>query len=884
MKKTSINRVIAALAAVTMSAGYMVPAIAADKDEKATREYVVSEFVQSVGRNNLTIKTDQADTILSSFTDSGDIDEEYREDIARAKAYTLVAGYEDGTLKPKDNVRRIEAMVMLSRALPDLEETSELIEFTDVPEWAKADMDRLTKAGLVYGYGDGTLGADDNITVEQVTMLTDRSDAMLNTTPVGESFYGYVNNKNFRNHNPEGEAFIDSVHGAVISSKGQWSQFSDRAAQVSAQTTEALKKLVNGEIEFEKGSAEQRVYDMYDCIDKKDEDAEKDAATFNEYRDRLLGAATVEDFKKEVNEIYKETGINTLYKIEGRFALDDHIIYPCISLAAPTYLSKILFDNKNTEGEKIYEEMFKEYASSVGKFSDKDIKEALKLQKNIMKNADYTDFYRETKQWRTMSNNYTQEDLNAEMEEIINQHPLLVEKHNSDDDNISGDISAEIKYTPEEASNLYDTDFTALLTDAGFKVDRVLMEKGADEVFKDIKINKSNLNAFKLNAVLKLSEDLNYASKEKENDFLYSGTLLTFYAALGNGFDQFDKDEKQNNSYFGETDEEQKFASNSQALSAVMKNDIGIVFSNQNFALEDLEDIADIFQDISKAYSELFDANEWMDDETKENAKKKLDYMIAVIGYPDNYGFADITPRSEGGTYFKNLIGIKKEEMNQIIQQCEDPIFVRTMMWSSPDEINAYYVAALNIVNIFSGISGGAFYDKNASRAQNLGAIGAVVGHEVGHAFDAHGSKYNEIGEYKNWWSDEAKEYYDGLKQRFIDYYANFEVVNSVTQNSETTITENMADFAGLSAVMEILKDEDDDTKREALESYANMWARLGSFSVITDSSALSDVHSANNVRTDAVVASIPEFYELYDVQEGDKMYVAPEDRLELWR
>ena len=241
--------------------------------------------MKSVGRNNLTINTAQEDSILAAFKDSADIDEEYHEDIARAKAYSLVAGYEDGTLRPQENVRRIEAMVMLSRAMPELEETSELIEFTDVPEWAKADMDRLTKAGLVYGYGDGTLGAEDNITVEQVTMLTDRSDEALNTVNVGESFYGYINNKAFRNHDAGTKTTIDPIHGVVIANEDTWSHFDDLQADISEKETETLTKLINGELEYEKGSAEQRFRDLYMCrLEGENRLSDTDKEQFNAWK------------------------------------------------------------------------------------------------------------------------------------------------------------------------------------------------------------------------------------------------------------------------------------------------------------------------------------------------------------------------------------------------------------------------------------------------------------------------------------------------------------------------------------------------------------------------------------------------------------------------
>ncbi|MBR0365200.1 MAG: S-layer homology domain-containing protein, partial [Clostridia bacterium] len=352
------KQVISLVLAASVLAPSSIAVNAEDKNEPATREYVISEFVRSVGRNNLTIKTDQIDKILKAFSDSEDVEEEYREDVARAKAYNLIAGYEDGTLKPLDSVRRIEAMVMLSRALPDeLDEVTEPIVFTDVPEWAKADIDRLSSAGLVNGYGDRTLGAEDRITIEQVGLITDRSDNILNTVDVGESFYGYVNNKIMRNYDASGETVIDPIHGALITTETSWSHFEDRMQEVSEQEMDVLKRLIGGEIEFEKGTAEQRVYDFYDCIKHIDEDRPKDRETYYEFRDSILDANTPEELMAVAADIYKETGVRILYNATSYLDKDSNIACPSVQMLAPEYASMIAFDGRS---EKKYAEKYKD--------------------------------------------------------------------------------------------------------------------------------------------------------------------------------------------------------------------------------------------------------------------------------------------------------------------------------------------------------------------------------------------------------------------------------------------------------------------------------------------------------------------------------------------
>ena len=138
----------------------------------AQRQYAVTAIVDLFNP-----WVEDADTVLSDFADASEIDVSFIPEWERAAMNGLVKGYEDGTLRPRQTISRIEAFVLLSRCLPALEAAGEPAEFTDVPDWAKADIDRLSAAGLVEGYGDGTLGADDPLTVEQLYNILRRAMA-----------------------------------------------------------------------------------------------------------------------------------------------------------------------------------------------------------------------------------------------------------------------------------------------------------------------------------------------------------------------------------------------------------------------------------------------------------------------------------------------------------------------------------------------------------------------------------------------------------------------------------------------------------------------------------------------------------------------------------
>ena len=144
--------------------------IAPENETAASREYAVAAFVDAV--QGIPAADDTG--ALEAFSDTEQISAWYRPELAAAAATGVLKGYEDGTLRPEGTVRRVEALVLLSRCLPAPEAKGEALAFSDVPDWAKADIDRLSAAGLVEGYGDGVLGADDLLTVEQVGILLER--------------------------------------------------------------------------------------------------------------------------------------------------------------------------------------------------------------------------------------------------------------------------------------------------------------------------------------------------------------------------------------------------------------------------------------------------------------------------------------------------------------------------------------------------------------------------------------------------------------------------------------------------------------------------------------------------------------------------------------
>ena len=887
------RKLISLLLSVSLCLSVFAPCVMAEEAvEYATREYIVSQFVQSVGRGTL----EKSDAVLEMFADADKISEEYKDDISRAVVGGILKGYEDRTIRPSEPVSRVEAMVMLARCIPELDAVENAIEFTDVPDWAEKDIAYLSMAGLVKGYGNGLMGADDYITVEQVGFLVERSDEALRTVEPGDSFYGYVNEKLFRNVSLENPTYIDPIHGAVRTNLDAWSHFHEVYDEIAADEKEILEKLVNGEVEYEKGSPEQRVHDMLECIDADIAVNESDKKNVADMRNAIINAKDVDEFMAVVADVYKLAGINIAFDINIDMDEETGIPYPTFSIAAVGNGGFLAYrDKTNTDEYKdIYKELITLYMQEIGaEFTKEEIEAAVEFQNESSKDVDY---YTAICAWLAFAQAFEiidEEAITAELAAMAEQHPEHFDEKTGE--YIGPSYMSECKDREEADATFTGFDVCEELADYGFtNLEKIIVPTGEIAEAEKNLICEENLTSLKINALLKLDENLSVKLTEKEKSL---SNLLSMYPfmvcvtktaeELREGLTEEEAENTADEEAFEETagtgfDEGILSAVNLNSLNQLLPIDVSLVYTNHYYEDAKSYAVIELLHEVGDTYLERLQNNTWMSEETKANAIKKLVNMVVVVGYPDNYTFPEITPMSEGGSLFSNTLSIKRHAVSELIRCNEDKQFIRTNMFLTPDEVNACYIATLNTMNIPAGIINEPFYDENASHAANLGSIGMIIAHEIGHAFDRQGAMYDENGCLKNWWTDEDYAEFTKLQDKFIDYYNQFEVIDGVVQDANVTITENMADFAAMQILMEIVGD-DKQAQKECFEAYARMWAQLGTDSYLTNKTLLDDVHAAKVVRVNAVVASFDQFYDIYDIEEGDAMYVAPENRLKLW-
>lgn len=287
-------------------------------------------------------------------------------------------------------------------------------------------------------------------------------------------------------------------------------------------------------------------------------------------------------------------------------------------------------------------------------------------------------------------------------------------------------------------------------------------------------------------------------------------------------------------------------------------------------------------QDILKTFRNRIQKIDWLSDATKQKALKKLDTMKVKIGYPDKWpSYFDELNIDMSKGLVENIMSIQTA-LNSGIQELLDSGTVDKESWiMGPQIVNACYNPQANDITFPAAILQKPFYDKDADYAQNLGGIGTVIGHEITHAFDTSGASYDENGNFVNWWTPEDLEQFTARAQKVKNYYNNIEITNGIFQNGDMTITENIADMGAMACALEIAGD-DKKAQLEIFKSNAAIWA-CNQTDQYRDYMLTADVHSNNKVRVNAILPLFEQFYDVFGVTPNDAMYVAPEDRVQIW-
>lgn len=294
-------------------------------------------------------------------------------------------------------------------------------------------------------------------------------------------------------------------------------------------------------------------------------------------------------------------------------------------------------------------------------------------------------------------------------------------------------------------------------------------------------------------------------------------------------------------------------------------------------------EVEEIIRSTVKYYRAMLEAEDWLSESTRKKAVEKLDAMRLNSAYPEKWvDFSEFDFPEEAGLY-ESVKALKKYKVqkyfyDRLNQKVDHDLWIHDIV-----VVNAYYQPSENSINIIAGIMGGDFYSPEMSYEEKLGGIGAVIGHEISHAFDTNGAQFGKTGNVESWWTDEDKAHFTKRAERLIKYLDVFRVDDSgENYNGSLVHTETIADMAGVKAMLGIAEGINGFSYDKFFRQYAKIW-KLTQTRELNDMRIKTDVHALPYIRVNAIVQQYPEFFSTYGISEGNKMYLAPENRVAVW-
>ncbi len=311
---------------------------------------------------------------------------------------------------------------------------------------------------------------------------------------------------------------------------------------------------------------------------------------------------------------------------------------------------------------------------------------------------------------------------------------------------------------------------------------------------------------------------------------------------------------------------------------------VGLYYGETYFGPKAKEDVRHMVHEMVDVYKERIKDNTWLVDETKEKALKKVAALSVHVGYPDElpkyYEQADIKNYDEGSNLLLESIKLRKLIYKDNLNRFNNP--PNKNLWMMPASmVNAYYSPQNNQIVFPAAILQKPYYSLEQTASENYGGIGAVMAHEISHAFDNNGAKFDETGSLANWWTEKDL---TAFKEKSKDMIALFDGVETGYGkcNGELTVSENIADSGGLRAALEASKKLPNHDYELFFKNWARVWRKKGSLEY-NQLLLTIDVHGPAILRANMQLSNLPEFQDYYKLSKEDKMYLAKEKMVSIW-
>lgn len=353
--------------------------------------------------------------------------------------------------------------------------------------------------------------------------------------------------------------------------------------------------------------------------------------------------------------------------------------------------------------------------------------------------------------------------------------------------------------------------------------------------------------------------------------------------------------DKQNFEFYGKVlrgaeKQEERWKRAVNSVNGSLGEIVGKVYVKKHFTPEAKERMEELVSNLLKAYENSINDLDWMSAKTKKEALKKLKKITVKIGYPDKWmDYSKLVVKKDD--YMGNMQRSIEFEYQRMIDKLGKPVD-RTEWGMTPQTVNAYYSPALNEIVFPAAILQKPFFNMEAEDAVNYGAIGGVIGHEIGHGFDDQGAAYDGDGVMRNWWTESDLKAFKKRTGALVAQYNAFKVFPDLSVNGAFTLGENIGDLGGMSIAIKAYKLSLKGGKSPKMDGFtglqrvligwAQVWMNKDREASLRNQVA-SDPHSPSKFRINGVMRNVPEFYEVFNVKASDSLYLAPDKRVKIW-
>ena len=323
----------------------------------------------------------------------------------------------------------------------------------------------------------------------------------------------------------------------------------------------------------------------------------------------------------------------------------------------------------------------------------------------------------------------------------------------------------------------------------------------------------------------------------------------------------------------------------SSRVASVLPWPVARLYTDNYLRREDKDRISEMIDEIFTEYHGIIEEADFLSDETKEAAIEKLEAMGKCVLWPDDWSAYDcegleIASAEEGGTIRDALKAVNRSNISKKIEEYPEPVDKEKWIYP-PTTFNCFYNPQANNIVILGAFARGKIYDPDMSEEELYAILGTVIGHEISHAFDSSGAQFDKDGNMKQWWTEDDWNAFKERNDKLVAYYDKIHPWEGQDYMASIKSGEACADMGGIKCMLRIAAKKENFDYDKFFRAYAGLWMTKG-----TLSSAyvhIRDTHPFGYLRVNCTLQQYDEFLDFYGIEEGDGMYLAPEDRVNIW-